>query len=43
MGEIDQPEVLVKETSVDEKAELLALEKEIKELEQKEDKRRGRI
>jgi len=38
LGEIDQPEVLVKETSVDEKAELLALEKEIKELEQKEEK-----
>tara|TARA_Y100001970_G_scaffold294178_1_gene448031 strand:- start:6711 stop:8192 length:1482 start_codon:yes stop_codon:yes gene_type:complete len=37
LSDIDQPEVLVKE-SVDEKAELLALEKEIQELEQKEQK-----
>ena len=38
LSDIDQPEVLVKEASVDEKAELLALEKEIQELEQKEEK-----
>lgn len=38
LSDIDQPEVLVKEASVDEKAELIALEKEIQELEQKEKK-----